>query len=330
MKPTNVKVSEAQTETLGKCNFCHSTAHKPYDKVGDWAIVQCVRCGFCFTNPRPTLESLPSFYTEDYFKDNYETRFNFFHANGDMKTSQELGFENRITDIEENMPKRGKLLEIGSAMAHFLDAMKRRGWDVKGIEISEDAIELARQQGIEVFCGILEDYQTDEKFDVVCMYQVLEHVPDPAYVLERSHQLLNPGGFLVVEVPNLESFDAKINPQRRYWNYDLPRHLNHFSPGVLRKKLRKSGFEIVDIDLYYPNFIISLYSIFQRFKLSAQPTTEATPPGSAKTKESASAELAHFPPRARRLRNRKTRLLKRIVRHFPGWRFTIIARKIGE
>ncbi len=326
MKPTTVKVSHAQTETLQRCNFCHSTTFKFHDQIKDWTIVRCAACGFCFTNPRPTLESLPTFYTEDYFKDNYETRFNFFHEDGAMKSSDELGFAARIADIEENLPKRGKLLEIGSAMGHFLEAMKRRGWDVRGIEISADAIELAQQQGIEVFCGILEEYQSDEHFDVVCLYQVLEHVPDPAYVIERSRQLLSEGGLLVIEVPNLESFDAKINRQRRAWNYDLPRHLNHFRPGVLRNKLRENGFEIVEIDFYYPNFLIALSALLQRLK----PASQAAAQESVSKLEVAGPGSPRFPPRARKLRNRKTRLIKRIARHFPGWRFTIIARKVGQ
>ena len=328
MQTDNIEHGSAETEVLTRCNFCGSSKQKPYDQVGNWNIVQCQRCDFCFTNPRPTPESLPSFYTEDYFKDSHETRFNFFHEDGAMKSSDELGFASRIADIEENLPTRGKLLEIGSAMGHFLDAMKRRGWQVKGIEISQDAIELARQGNIEVFCGVLEEFQSDEKFDVVCMYQVLEHVPDPAYVIERSRQLLSEGGLLVIEVPNLESFDAKINRQRRNWNYDLPRHLNHFRPGVLRNKLRENGFEIVEVDFYYPNFIIALSALLQRLKPASPPAPPATSHDSERGADG--TDSIRFPPRARKLRNRKTRLIKRIARHFPGWRFTIIARKVGQ
>jgi hypothetical protein len=155
------------------------------------------------------------------------------------------------------------------------------------------------------------------------MYQTLEHVSDPAYVVERSYQLLKPGGLLVIEVPNLQSFDMKIDKERKRLSYDLPRHLNHFTPAVLNKKLASLGLKVIHTDLYYPNFVLNLTS--RARKASAKSTgakTGATPVPQA---AAAQPQYALAKPRV----TRKVRLLKTISRFLPGWRFSVVARKPG-
>jgi hypothetical protein len=154
------------------------------------------------------------------------------------------------------------------------------------------------------------------------MYHSLEHTPNPAYVIERVYQLLNPGGIVVIEVPNLKGFDARINRERRLLSYDLPRHLSHFTPGVLSKKLAMNGFEILDIDLYYPAFILRM----AKARLARRQSSGGDDSVLAGRNENDSQPNIEL-PMARNHMNWKTRLLKGVSELFPGWRFTIVARK---
>ncbi|MFY9607540.1 MAG: class I SAM-dependent methyltransferase [Blastocatellia bacterium] len=229
-----------------------------------------------------------------------------------------------IADIESQFQKRGSLLEIGAATGSFLKAMRSRGWRVQGVELSRDAVEAAREyEGVELFCGSLENFETREKFDVICMYHSLEHVPDPAYVIERSYQLLNPNGIVVIEVPNLDAFDVKWSRRRKLLNYDLPLHLSHFTPGVLAEKLIAVGFKIVHVDLYYPDFILKLVEWWVRQRRAVNNGAGSPVSDCDRPLQENSGGL----PMAIRTSNWKIGLLRSFSRLFPGWRFTIVARK---
>jgi 2-polyprenyl-3-methyl-5-hydroxy-6-metoxy-1,4-benzoquinol methylase len=304
------------------CLFCGRSEYSRYDSADDWTIVKCRKCGLCFTNPRPVVESLSHFYTLKYFKDEDESRFHLFNEDGSAYPDKENGDHQRIADIESRFQKRGNLLEVGAATGGFLRAMRRRGWSVQGVELSHDAVEAAREyEAVDVFCGALEDYETEETFDVICMYHSLEHVPDPAYVIERSYQLLNPNGIVVIEVPNINSFDIKWSRKRKLLNYDLPLHLSHFTPEVLTERLRATGFKILDVDVYYPDFLLKLVEWWGRHRRA---TDESSP---VLDSDQPPLESNEELPMAMKTSNWKIGLFRAVAKVFPGWRFTIVARK---
>ena len=316
-----VTTTAVSLETVD-CSFCGSPDYLPYDSVDEWRIVKCNRCGFCFTNPRPSAEDAAAFYTMGYFRGEEKERLNLLNDDGSFKVGADLCYDQRILDIESNLDRRGSLLEIGAATGAFLRVMENRGWVVQGIEVSDEAVKLARiNDRIDLYCGCLEDFRTDETYDVIGMYQSLEHVPNPAYVIDRAYDLLNPGGLIIIEVPNLNGFDIKRSEERKLQSYDLPLHLNHFTPEFLAGKLKAAGFSIIDLDRYYANFIIRAVERRERSR---------RPPGSTRqnmaTGEDALLSTCHL-PMSKKESNWKTHLLKYASRLFPGWRFTIVARK---
>lgn len=324
---SNIKAFPVTAKRLGletvDCSFCESPDYSLYDSVDDWRIVKCNRCGFCFTNPRPTDENLASFYDLNYFKDDVVTRFGFFNEDGSANLGEDIGYDHRIADLESCVDTRGSLLELGCAVGGFLSVMSKRGWKVSGVEVSREAVELARKnEGVNIFCGKLEEFETDETYDVVCMYHSLEHTPNPAFVIDRTYELLNPGGIVVIEVPNLEGFDARISRKRKLLSYDLPRHLSHFTPALLSRELRKKGFHILDVDLYHADFILRLAK-FRGHRLQSTGVDASALDG----RKVLASQLTIKPPMARKRTNWKTRLLERVSRLTPGWRFTIVARK---
>ncbi len=309
-----------EIETI-TCPLCGSSSYKIYDKLGDWTIVECKHCGFRYTNPRPKIEVLPSFYTEEYFKD--ERHFDKFYNQDNTIKQQSDNYINRVLDIESHVQKRGKLLEIGAARGAFLDKMKKRGWEVRGVEISGDAVKLGKElYGIDIFQGTFAEFKTNEKFDVICMYQTLEHVPDPKFIVGHSYELLNKSGIIVIEVPNIESIENKISGRLKFERYDLPRHLNHFSPSVLRALLKNTGFSVIYCDNYVPfiwtDFIKKI--ITRRNKGITLMNTELN--NNNKEMHTSMPLMRAAKPTA------KQNILRKFSKWFPGWRVTIIGKKI--
>ncbi len=302
------------------CNFCGSGDYKEYDSEGQWHIVKCSSCGFIYTNPQPHPSTLHEYYSEDYFKDERH-RSSFYNEDGSIRENEPI-YINRIEDVESFITERGRILEIGSARGAFLLALKNRGWIVNGVEISADAAQIANGKHLETFNGVYTDYQPIEKFKVICMYQTLEHVPDPKEILTKAYEDLLEEGVLIVEVPNIECVEMKYSSNRKHLSYDLPRHLNHFSPDFLSEELEKIGFTIVDINYYPPKFILKLISLKSKFEKKKTPRVQKEE-GTSNPAQVSSNEI----PLLQKNNSRKNRILNRISKLFPGWRFTIIVRK---
>lgn len=302
------------------CNFCGSEKFSTYDTMNQWVIVQCNRCGFHFTNPRPPIDSLSQYYSEEYFKDERHIS-NFYHQDGTPKADG-INYTNRVMDAESYITQRGKILELGAARGGFLNVMAQRGWQVSGVEISQDACNQAKQlYQLDLFCGTLDEFNTTETYDVISMYQTLEHVPNPKYVIERSYDLLNNDGIIVIEVPNLHCFEMRYSHERRRLSYDLPRHLNHFTPAFLTKELKKASFDIIDIirneDIWVGNYL-------SRKNTRVRETAENK---ESLTADKKSNNQHHDIPLLKHSSGIKHKILQRINQLLPGWRFTIIGRK---
>ncbi|NNC94099.1 MAG: class I SAM-dependent methyltransferase [Chitinophagales bacterium] len=297
-----------------ECSFCDSENNKVIDTLDDWKIVQC-ECGFCYTNPRPPKEKLHLFYMEDYFADERHAS-KFYEADGSKKLPPIDMADPRIADIENWFDKRGSLLDIGAARGYFLRTMKARGWNAQGIEISEDAVRFAEENfNLNMHHGTIEDFPSDQKFDVITMYQTLEHVPDPKLVLQTAYEMLNTGGILLVEVPNFKAHDIKRNKERKRLQYDLPRHLNHFTPAILKREFEKCNYNIIHLDKYHPQFMLDYNA-----KRSGNKQV-------SKGKQVSTETLSSNIPMKKLGQNWKVSLIKSVSNFYPGWRFTIIGRK---
>jgi len=137
----------------------------------------------------------------------------------------------------------GQLLDVGCGTGKDLLRLQEAGWKVTGVEISPYAAALARARlGCEVVTGHFDEAPLEgRRFDVVRVSHVLEHLPSPRKSLEKMHRLLGSGGLLWIEVPNAASVERRLF--RGHWfQWDLPRHLYHFTPTTLVRLLRDTGF----------------------------------------------------------------------------------------
>lgn len=305
---------DIQTSNVN-CAFCGAGNRKVIDSEGEWNVVKCKNCDFIYTYPQPDEASLPYFYTEEYFKDKRHYK-KFYNEDGSLKQQTE-DYTNRIFDVESYVNSRGKVVEIGSARGGFLSVLKSRGWTVEGVEISSDAAAIANDKGIQTYNGVFANFQPDESPDVICLYQTLEHLPDPKEVISHAHKILNKEGLFIAEIPNIKCFEMKYNKERKHLSYDLPRHLNHFSPKFLQKKLEEAGFKVLDINLYPPAFLLKLLSKRSRSKQDVAKKSDDQKPNFD----------SNIPLARKQKAGVKFKIINAISRVFPGWRFTITAQK---
>ncbi len=201
---------------------------------------ECCKCGSIYLDPRPTPAKMADFYPQDYqpytvgvHAENFLNRF--FRLYGLRKRNK----------IIAKYIKHGVLLDVGCATGDFLaELAAQEGWLVVGVETSAPAVKYAKEQvGLDVLVSTLNQASfPDESFDVLTMWDVLEHVYDPCTVLDEVARLLRPGGIFVVNHPNLDSLDRRLFG--RFWaGFELPRHLYLFPTKLLEDLMGQRGFQ---------------------------------------------------------------------------------------
>lgn len=151
----------------------------------------------------------------------------------------------------------GRLLEVGSFAGLCLDEAQKRGWTPVGVEPSRWAGDHARiSYGVEVVTGTLADAPWEpETFDAACMWDVLEHLPDPLADLERMHRLLKPGGLAAFTTIDIQSRGSRI--LRKRWPWLMHMHLFYFTPRSLELLVGKAGFTSFLIERHPKRFRVS-------------------------------------------------------------------------
>ncbi len=155
-----------------------------------------------------------------------------------------------------NYSRNGKLLDYGCGNGVFLQYMNVKGFEVKGFEPNE----VARNQAKEFGITLIDSLETDERFDVITLFHVLEHISNPKEILQKLKSLLNENGKLIIAVPNYKSFDAKY--YKEFWAaYDVPRHIFHYSKNGAIQFFRKNNFYLDKIyPLPFDSFFIAMMS----------------------------------------------------------------------
>jgi 2-polyprenyl-3-methyl-5-hydroxy-6-metoxy-1,4-benzoquinol methylase len=169
----------------------------------------------------------------------------------------------------------GRLLDVGCGDGDFAASMKRRGWEVYGTEFSSAARQLGEAKGVKVHQGdIASAHFPDDFFDVVTLWHVLEHVPEPAVELIEIQRILRPGGLLVLETPNIASMTFRFCG-KSWFPLGIPGHLQHFTPQTLARFVKRAGFRPVRRqDFHHLDILLTLISFVTSSKVLG--TSEST------------------------------------------------------
>lgn len=225
---------------------------------GDFRLVRCKQCGLVYLNPRPAPESISEIYPDEY--DQYTPTSPA--ASQWRRLISDYGVIKRAHAIL-NYKQTGRLLDVGCATGVFLDRMRQSpGWDIYGVEVSATASEYARRVfKLNVMTGSLEDASFPPRyFDVITMWNVLEHLPDPVKSLMRINKLLKPDGLLVFNTPNLDCLDAHFFGPN-WIGFEIPRHFYIYSQATLMQTLLKAGFKIINRRCLYGTHASTMSSI---------------------------------------------------------------------
>lgn len=227
----------------------------------DFHICECLNCGLLYTMPRPSKEKIGAYYKSDEYYSHQENKKGFVPRL--YEAIKKINLKHKYRLASRDLPV-GKLLDIGCGVGDFLHVAENKGWQCTGVEPSEEAREIARQRikGDLLYSEDLEQL-TDQSFDLITMWHVLEHVDDLKWQVAQLQRLIKPNGRIVIAVPNYRSYDGRF--YNAYWAaYDVPRHLNHFNKTVITKIFKTSGLSLVSMDklvwdAYYISFMSEQY-----------------------------------------------------------------------
>jgi 2-polyprenyl-3-methyl-5-hydroxy-6-metoxy-1,4-benzoquinol methylase len=241
------RVSSAVIRRHVPCNLCGSDQRQPFCPENGLGLVQCQQCGLVYVSPRPDAAELYALYGETYFQNN---------------ESGVVGYANYIRDeanIRRTADKRlrlleryvqpGRMLDVGCAVGFFIDEARRRGWQVQGLDVSSFAVDYAASRfSLDVQHGSFTDLAFEPgAYDLVTLWDVIEHVPDPKAYVQQAAALLRPGGVISLATPDVDSIPARL-AGRRWVGYKLSEeHIYYFSITTLTRMLDEAGFDVVDV-----------------------------------------------------------------------------------
>jgi SAM-dependent methyltransferase len=227
-------------------------------------VVRCRRCDLGYVSPRP-VSTIGLYQDPAYFGQTApDAGEEAGTAAGYLAYAEDSGlmgpyFARVAHELAERLGQ-GRLLEIGSANGSFLHAAREAGFEVQGVEPGDSAARVARDAGLPVRTGTLDDPGIEAgTWDVIVLLQTVEHLPSPEPALGRLFVLLRPGGTLLMTTPNQHSWLARLSG-RRWFEYKPPEHLFLFTPRTIAALLARTGFEEIevarDVHRYPPRWVL--------------------------------------------------------------------------
>ncbi len=234
------------------CDLCGADDAEPLleekDRLhhieGTFTLVRCRQCGLMYLNPRPTPEEMVRYYPQEYMP--YTPACD--HPSPLLRLDRRYGQVKRRRAVIARAGKPGRILDVGCAAGLFLDEMRRAGWESYGVEINEQAARYGQERlGLNISVGTLREAAfPDRFFNVVTLWNVLEHLHRPQETLTEIARITRPDGWLIVTIPNPDSIEARLfGPCWLGW--DAPRHLYIYTQETLGRALERAGFTPVEV-----------------------------------------------------------------------------------
>ena len=257
----NVFFDQIEKEVMG---LIDPTTNKPYEHLVEhilcpvcgsdgkfflkkWGFVynKCINCDLLFVSPRLTEANTVALYRKG-------SKANALWASlvNSSEHQQEFNktyFKEHL-DLLERYKNHGNLLDIGCGNGHFLSIAQTAGFNVKGVELEENAIEIAKNKGLDVEPLLLTDERLNsQRFDIITMFGVLEHLFEPTRDISIVHSMLNDEGLFMGITPNAQSLVGLLLHEKA--RFFTPRnHPMIFSPNSIKNLFETNGYELIHMD----------------------------------------------------------------------------------
>jgi SAM-dependent methyltransferase len=209
-------------------------------------LSRCTACDSLFLDPLPEQADIAGFYPATYWWKSSSTalkKLEMLYRRAALRDHFTFIVNAAVKVHSSSQPPR--ILDVGCGSGTLLGLLKAHGFDVLGLDYSREAAAIARSENdVEVVVGSLaEAHFQDASFDLVTLFHVMEHVTNPGEVLGEVRRILKPTGRLVIQVPNIESWQFRFF-RERWYGLDIPRHVIDYSNKALQQLLTRTGFTV--------------------------------------------------------------------------------------
>ncbi len=250
-------------ESITSCPICSGANFQLYNQCTDFTTTHelfnlqiCNNCEFVFTSPRPDAGSLGKYYESNNYISHSNDSKSLFEKMYTVIRSYALRWK---LELIQQRKATGKILDYGCGTGEFINVCKKAGWQCFGVEPANKA----RTKALNLSNAKIVDSLSqlaNEKFDVITLWHVLEHIENLNEKLFELKQHLTENGIIFIAVPNRESLDARH--YKSFWaGFDVPRHLWHFSQSNMKSLLSSHGLKhIQTIPMKQDSYYVSLLS----------------------------------------------------------------------
>ncbi len=223
------------------CPVCHYKEQKEVLKKQDFSLLKCRNCHLVFLD-------------DSHEKD--VKQYNYYRDRINLEKAELYNSitESRYLELLEKIEcyrKRNEILDVGCGEGHFMSVAKTNNWKVTGIEKAVYAIEICKKFNLNrVYSDLL--HLKKDHYDVVTMFEVLEHLKQPNEYLIKINEILRPGGVLIISTPNFNCLTRKLLKNR--WSLINKEHLIYFTPYTIKSLLGKCNFKILEFKVKNINF----------------------------------------------------------------------------
>jgi 2-polyprenyl-3-methyl-5-hydroxy-6-metoxy-1,4-benzoquinol methylase len=224
------------------CPLCNENNYKVEYRIIEWVIAKCNNCGFVYVNPRLQKNEILKLYVNDYF-DNTDIGYLHYKENAVFRKKN---FEKWVADALPFITQKEnyQALDIGCAAGYCLEIFETHSWNTYGLELNQEYASQLTNRNYKIYKYPLLQEAFAEKFDIITLFDVAEHLTDLKENFSKLHSILSDDGTVVIITPNYNSLQRKILG-KRWFQFKPAEHINYFTAATFKTLINETGFEIV-------------------------------------------------------------------------------------